>query len=310
MLNLSDDHLGIGDIDTLEDMAKVKSVVAEATSPNGYVVLNADDPLVYNMAKRVKAKVAFFSMNPWNPIVWEHVRDGGLAAIYEDGSLVILTGQEVIPVERAMNIPMTLNGMAPFMIANALAATLAAYVQGVHVEDISAALQTFEASVDHTPGRMNLIPVGEFHVLLDYAHNPASYEALASFVCNWSAGERIGVIGAPGDRRDQDLRKLGQIAVQMFDRVTIKEDDDTRGRRRGEVADLIRTGIRQENPDFHYETVLSEVEAIGTALLKATADSLVVILPESVNRALNLIEQPLKVNANVQSLKLISEKRD
>jgi cyanophycin synthetase len=101
---------------------------------------------------------------------------------------------------------------------------------------------------------MNLIPVGEFHVLLDYAHNPASYEALASFVCNWSAGERIGVIGAPGDRRDQDLRKLGQIAAQMFDRVIIKEDDDTRGRRRGEVADLIRTGIRQENPDFHYET--------------------------------------------------------
>jgi cyanophycin synthetase len=299
VLNLSDDHLGLSDIETLEDMAKVKSIVAEATSPSGYVVLNADDPLVYGMAKRVKAKVAFFSMNAWNPIIWEHVRDGGLAAIYEDGMLSILTGQEVIQVEQAINIPMTLNGMAPFMIANALAAMLAAYVQGVHVEDISTALRTFEASVDHTPGRMNLIPVNNFHVLLDYAHNPASYEAMGSFVRNWTAGERVGVIGAPGDRRDQDLRKLGQLAAQIFDRAIIKEDDDTRGRDRGEVADLIRTGIRQQNPEFHYETILSEVDAIATALVKAKAGSLVVILPESVDRALRLIKQPELVTAKV-----------
>ncbi|WP_390883437.1 cyanophycin synthetase [Kovacikia minuta] len=299
VLNLSEDHLGLGDINTLEDMAKVKGVVAEATSPTGYVVLNADDPLVYGMANRVKAKVAYFSMNPWNPIIWEHVRDGGLAAIYEEGTLSILTGLEVIRVEQAANIPMTLNGMAPFMIANALAAALAAYVQGVHVEDISTALRTFEASVDQTPGRMNLIPVNDFHVLLDYAHNPASYEAMGSFVRNWTAGERIGVIGAPGDRRDQDFRKLGQLAAQFFDRVILKEDDDTRGRNRGDVADLIRAGIRQENPEFHYETILNEVEAIETALVKASAGSLVVVLPESVNRALSLIQQPRMAVAKV-----------
>ncbi|MGA7932940.1 MAG: cyanophycin synthetase [Kovacikia sp.] len=299
ILNLSDDHLGIGDIDTLEAMAKVKSVVAEATSPTGYVVLNADDPLVYGMASQVKAKIAFFSMNPWNPVIWEHVRDGGLAAIYEEGMLSILTGEEVIQVEQAVNIPMTLNGMAPFMIANALAATLAAYVQGVHIEDISTALRSFEASVEHTPGRMNLIPVDDFHVLLDYAHNPASYEAMGSFVRNWTTGERIGVIGAPGDRREQDFRKLGQLTAQIFDRVIIKEDDDTRGRNRGEVADLIRTGIRQENPEFHYEIILNEVEAIETALVKAKAGSLVVVLPESVNRALNLITPPALATAKV-----------
>lgn len=294
ILNVSEDHLGLHNINTLEDMAHVKSVIAEATNHNGFVVLNADDRLVAAMEKsdRVKAKVVYFSMDRWNPVIWEHIQNGGVAAVYDNGYLCFLCGEEVIQVEQAVNIPLTLGGKAPFMIANALAASVAAYTQGVRVEDISTALRTFRASVEQTPGRMNLINVANFHVLLDYAHNPASYQALGQFVENWSTGERIGVIGAPGDRRDQDFQKLGELSAQIFDRIIIKEDDDNRGRKRGEVAALIQAGIKQEKPDFPYEIILDEQRAIETALLKATENSLVVILPDKVDRALNLLKQP------------------
>ncbi|MFB2937616.1 cyanophycin synthetase [Aerosakkonemataceae cyanobacterium BLCC-F154] len=294
ILNVSEDHLGLHNINTLEDMAHVKSVIAEVTSPNGFVVLNADDPLVAAMGKndRVKAKAVYFSMDRWNPIIWEHIQNGGVAAVYDNGYISFLSGENVIQVEQAVNIPLTLGGKAPFMIANALAAAVAAYVQGVSVEDISTALRTFRASVEQTPGRMNLINWGNFQVLLDYAHNPAGYQALGQFVGNWLTGERIGVIGAPGDRRDQDLQKLGVLAAQIFDRVIIKEDEDNRGRKRGEVAALIAEGITQTNADFPYEIILDEQTAIETSLLKASENSLVVILPDKVDRALNLLKQP------------------
>ncbi|MGC9524476.1 MAG: cyanophycin synthetase [Limnospira sp.] len=291
VLNVSDDHLGLHDINTVEDMAYVKSVVAESAHRDGYAVLNADDRLVADMAKRVKGKVAYFSMQPDNPIVLEHVDNGGIAAVYEEGYLSLLRGGEPsIRVEQMANVPLTLGGRAPFMIANVLAASLAAYVGGVSVAEISTALRTFKASVEQTPGRMNLIPVDSFHVLLDYAHNPASYRAIADFVNHWTGGDRIGVIGAPGDRRNEDFVHLGRLSAAMFDRIIVKEDDDTRGRDRGEVADYIYEGIREEKPDGNCQVILDETRAIETALKEATPGCLVVILPESVKRAIALIE--------------------
>jgi cyanophycin synthetase len=121
-------------------------------------------------------------------------------------------------------------------------------------------------------------------------HNPHSYEALGSFVRNWANGDRIGVIGGPGDRRDQDFVALGKLSAEIFDYVIIKEDDDTRGRARGSAAELIIQGIKQINPDYEYEAILDETQAINKALDIAPENSLVVILPESVNRAIKLIK--------------------
>jgi cyanophycin synthetase len=289
VLNVAADHLGIGDIDTIEQMAKLKSVVAEAVMPNGYAILNADDPLVVEMADRVQAQVAYFSMQPDNPIVREHTQQGGLAAVYENGYLSILKGDWTLRIDQAVNVPLTLAGRAPFMIANALAASLAAFAQGVRIEDIRAALATFQASTQQTPGRMNLINLGRFHALLDYAHNAHSYEALGGFVQNWP-GERIGVVGGPGDRRDEDFVLLGRLSANMFDRILVKEDDDTRGRPRGDAARLISQGIQESKPDARFEVILDETTAISTALDSAALNGLVVILPESIKRALSLIE--------------------
>ncbi|MGA1264687.1 MAG: cyanophycin synthetase [Prochlorothrix sp.] len=295
VLNVAADHLGLGDIDTVEQMAHLKSVVAEAVRPEGYAVLNAEDERVAAMAERVKGQVAYFSLDPDNAIVKDHVAQGGLAAVYEDGFITLRKGTWLARVQEAERCPVTFGGRAPFMIANALAASAAAFAQGVEVEHIRQGLLTFTASSQQTPGRMNLFNLGKYHALIDYAHNPASYEALGKFVRNWP-GQRIGVVGGPGDRRDEDFMTLGQLSVDIFDRIIVKEDDDTRGRPRGDAAHFIKEGIKATKPDADYDTILDETTAINAALDQAPEGSLVVILPESVSRAIGLIEarNPIK----------------
>lgn len=297
VLNVAEDHLGLDDINTVEQMADVKSVVAESVSPQGYAVLNADDPLVVRMAEKVKAKIAYFSMSENNQIMQEHTKNGGMAAVYENGYLSIWDGNWTYRLELAKDIPMTMAGMAPFMIANALAASLAAYVQGVGLDLIRQGLREFNLSADRTPGRMNLFKLEDFHVLVDYAHNPAGYLAVSEFVKNWNGGT-VGVVGGPGDRRDGDLTLLGEIAARVFDYIVVKEDDDTRGRKRGQAADLIIDGIKQENPEAKYETILKESEAIETGLDRARRGELVVIFPESVSRTLEIVAARQKRDAN------------
>ena len=290
VLNVSADHLGLGDIDTVEQMARLKAVVVEAVREDGYAVLNADDPLVAGMAERLRGKIAYFSMDPNNPIVRSHMDVGGIAAVYYNGELQIWEAWNQTSIEKAENVPLTMGGKAPFMIANALAACLAAYLHGVSIENMQAALPTFRASTEQTPGRMNLFDLGTFHALVDYAHNPAGYEAVGGFVRNWE-GKRVGVVGAPGDRRDEDFIELGKLCAKIFDRIIVKEDDDNRGRERGAVAELICKGIRQSKPDADYETILEEAKAIDCALDTAPPGSLVVFLPESVTRAIQIVKK-------------------
>jgi cyanophycin synthetase len=292
ILNVAADHLGLGDINTIDEMARLKAVVAESVHADGYAVLNADDERVAAMAEQVLGKIAYFSMTPDNPLVRSHVQNGGMAAVYEEGYISVLQQDWVHRIEKVEQVPMTLGGCAPFMIANALAASLAAFVHGVSVEHIRSALRSFRASAQQTPGRMNLFNLGHYHVLVDYAHNPAGYEAVGSFVNNWS-GSAIGVVGGPGDRRNEDLMELGALATQFFDQIIVKEDDDTRGRPRGNAAEWIVKGICQgvvemEAPVPH-SIMLNETEAIEWALDHAPENALVVIFPESVSRAIGLI---------------------
>jgi hypothetical protein len=174
------------------------------------------------------------------------------------------------------------------MIQNALAATLATFLHGVSIDDIRVALGTFTSSVAQTPGRLNLFEVGSFQVLVDYAHNAAGYEAILTTLERWDCRQKIGVIGGPGDRRDQDLRELGILAARMFDRGIVKEDDDRRGREPGEVAQIITGGWESENGG-ELQTLLDEATAIETALTGAQAGDLVVIFPAEVRRTIDII---------------------
>jgi len=289
VMNVAADHLGIGDIDTIEDLARLKSVVVKTTLPSGYAVLNADDPLVVSMAKEVDATVAYFSMAPDSLLIKSHIEQGGLAAVYEEGYLTILKGDWKLRIEEAVNVPLTLGGRAAFNIQNSLAASLAAFCQDVQIEEIRQGLSTFVASTEQTPGRMNLFNLGKYHALVDYAHNPAGFKAIADFIQKWE-GEAIGVIGAPGDRRDEDIIELGQLAANMFGQIFIKEDKDLRGRAPRVVADLLRQGVQEVNPNIPCITILDESEAITAALDSAPQSSLVVVFPDKVDSAIAIIE--------------------
>ncbi|PZD72695.1 Cyanophycin synthetase [Acaryochloris thomasi RCC1774] len=291
VLNVAADHLGLGDINTVDQLARVKGVIAETVHPDGYAVLNADDPRVAAMAAQVPGKVAYFSMDPENEVLRSHLKQGGIAAVYDQGYLTIVQQDQVHRIEHVKQVPVTLGGMAPFMIANALAASLAAYVQGVTVKQIQAALHSFKASEQQTPGRMNLFNLGQFHVLVDYAHNPAGYKAVGGFVKNWT-GPAIGVVGGPGDRRDQDLIDLGKLSATFFDQIIVKEDDDGRGRAPGNAAELIVQGICQGGAESaaSHSVRLDEAEAIIWALDNAPKESLVVVFPDNVSRTISLIK--------------------
>jgi cyanophycin synthetase len=190
--NVAADHLGLRDINSLEDMARVKGVVPESVFPNGYAILNADDDLVANMASSLRCKVAYFSLNENNPLIKKHCEAGGFAAIAENGFVTISKGNWKIRVDKIVNIPLTFSGKAIFMIQNILPAVLAGFIRNFKMEDIRLALETFIPSPVQTPGRMNLFQFKKYQVMVDYAHNPAGFQAVAKFLEKIDSKPKVG----------------------------------------------------------------------------------------------------------------------
>jgi cyanophycin synthetase len=280
--NVAEDHLGIGGIDTIEKLARVKSVVPETVHANGYAILNADDDLVYQMRENLKCKLALFSLHPENVRIEQHCADGGLAAVYENGYLLLRIGNHFIPIEEAANIPITFGGRAEFNIANALAASLAAYTSKIKLGTIRDALRSFVPSKESTPGRINIYEFNDFTVLLDYAHNPHGVRALGKFVKTFDASTRIGIITGVGDRRDEDIVAMGEEAAKIFDEIIIRHDNDMRGRTWDEVDQLLTTGIQKVNPEIPVSYFGHECEAVEKALQIRKPKSLMVVLADNV----------------------------
>ncbi|WP_121356019.1 cyanophycin synthetase [Flavisolibacter nicotianae] len=280
--NVAEDHLGLGGINTLEKLARVKSVVPESVHANGYAVLNADDDLVFQMRENVNGKVALFSLFTDNIRVEEHCAAGGLAAVYDNGYLLLRIGNHFIPVEEVANIPITFGGRAEFNIANALAATLAAYTSKIKLSVIREALRSFLPSNENTPGRINIYEFEEFTVLLDYAHNPHGVRALGKFVKTFDATTKIGLITGVGDRRNEDIIALGEEAAKVFDEIIIRHDSDMRGRSHEELEGLLTTGIRRVDPAIPISCFGQECEALEKAMALCKPRSLLVVLVENV----------------------------
>jgi len=290
VMNVTADHLGLKGINTLEEMARVKSIVAENVFKTGYAVLNADDKLVMNMREKIQANIALFSMDENNEFIKAHIKKGGIACVYENNFITLLKGQWKLRVEKVINIPLTFGGKAAFMIQNVIAATLSSYIlHGVSIEDIKFGLNSFVPSETQTPGRLNLIDVGNFTVLVDFAHNPAGMEALSKFVEKLPNKVKTGIIGGTGDRRDEDIKNLGRAAAKMLTNIIIREDESLRGREKGVINQLVLEGVKSEKPDIDVKIIEDEVEAINYVLKNAKKNDLIIILPDNIPRAINII---------------------
>ena len=291
VMNVTADHLGLRGIHTIEQLADVKGVIAAVTKRDGHIILNADDPLVLAMRERSAADVVLFSIRApgTNPEVDAHLERGGIAARIENDSFVIYRGKLRIPIASVRDVPLMIGGAARFQAQNVLAAMLAAYVRGVRYDDIRNGLLTFFPSPTLTPGRLNLLRVGKGRVLVDYAHNAAAVEGVMEFVNGLDARRRVAVITGPGDRRDDDLRTLGRLTASL-DHVVIKEDENGRGRPKGQIASLIREGLREGGMhDRAMEEVLDEFEAVNLIVDRLQDCDLAVIMVNDVRGVLELL---------------------
>lgn len=287
--NVSADHLGLKGIHTIEQLARVKGVVPETVFPDGYSILNADDDLVYEMRKNVKSKVALFSLDETSPRMKKHARAGGLAAVYEDGYITICKGEWKMRVAKAINVPLTFEGKAVFMIQNVLPAVLAGYIRGFSIEDIKVAIESFIPSPAQTPGRLNMFRFKNFTVLLDYAHNPAGLRALGAMIEKMEGTPKIGMIAGIGDRRPEDNHEIGVIAAEMFDEIIIRQDKNLRGKTEKELIEMIHNGIKSVDPKKPVTIIPSEEEAITHAITNGKKGSLMVFCSDVVPDALNLV---------------------
>ncbi|OUR91559.1 cyanophycin synthetase [Flavobacteriales bacterium 34_180_T64] len=289
--NVAADHLGLKGIHTIEQLAKVKGVVPETVLPDGYAILNADDDLVYDMRRTVDCNVALFSMDENNPRIKALQRLNGITAIYENGYVTICRGEWKMRLMKAENIPLTYGGKAKFMIQNVLAAVLAAHVQGISIEDMKAALETFIPSASQTPGRLNLFKFNDFTILLDYAHNPAGMRALQNFIEELDATVVVGIIAGIGDRRVEDNNEMGSIAAEMFDEIIIRQDKRLRGKTEEELIKMLDDGIKMKDPKKKTTIIPSEKEAIIYAVNNAVKGSLIVLCSDVIPDALELVQQ-------------------
>jgi cyanophycin synthetase len=281
--NISADHLGLGGIDSLRELARVKAVVPAATFRDGYVVLNADDPWCVEMTSRSRGEVIFFTMDENNEKVREHLRARGKAVILRESRggevIFIAEGKRETALLDVRYIPATFEGRARVNIKNALAAVGAAYGSNVGLEAIRNGLRSFSASFFQAPGRLNLLEVGNFRVIVDYCHNVAGLEELAEFVRRMLPTRTVGMIAMPGDRRDEDIQRFGTIAATMFNEIVIREDRNPRGRERGEVAGLLKETLIENGIDEgNIGIVLDEIEAAHAAMNRARSEDLVVLL--------------------------------
>jgi cyanophycin synthetase len=291
LTNIAADHLGLKDINTVEQMAQVKSVIPESVAPDGYAVMNAEDDRVYEIAQELKCNVAYFSLDPENPRILQHCKKGGIAAVVEDDYVTICKDTWKTRVMKVEDIPLTFSGMADFMTQNVLAAVLAGYVRDFSLDNIRYALETFVPSPEQTPGRMNMFQFNKFKIILDYAHNPAGLEAIGKFISKVKCAVKVGVISGVGDRRDEDLIEIGRLSAGMFDEIIVRQDRHLRGRKDMDMIELMLKGIREVDPAKPVKVIPNELAAIAFAIENARPDSFIIVCSEVVPEALDLINR-------------------
>lgn len=289
-LNVTADHLGHKGIDTLEQLAQVKRVPIEIATKAA--VLNADDVHCLQMADYTEAEIlCYVTMNPGHPLVKQHIRAGGQAFVLEEGMnghmITIYDKEQHTPLLWTHLIPATIEGRAMHNVQNAMFAAALAYNMRISLEDIRHGLRTFDSTFFQVPGRMNIYDEHPFKVILDYAHNPAAVRAMCDLVDRFAPeGRRIIVLAAPGDRRDEDIREIADIAAGHFDRFICRCDDNRRGRGPDEVAVMLKNRLLEKGIESdRIDLVPDEQEATSHALQLAEPGDLVLVLADSIKRS-------------------------
>lgn len=291
VLNVQPDHLGLKGIHTIEDLAKVKSVVAEMVRKGGVTVLNGDDEQCVKMAQFCRERIIYFSLRPSSSVIQDHVDNDHTAVVYDRGFITLVAGESVTPVARAMDMPITLEGRALFNVQNAMAAAAVGHAIGLKIEQIRQGLVSFFPSPSQTPGRTNFFSIGNFEVMLDYAHNPPAYANIIDLISRLGHNRRIFVFDVVGDRRDEDLRQICRLIASGCHHAIVYEEKQLRGRVPGELLDLVQTAFVDAGFDSDaIEKIGDESEAIQRALSLAGKNDLVCVMSGRVEEVIDHLE--------------------
>jgi len=288
-LNVTEDHLGLRGIDTLDQLAEVKRIPIEIATDA--VVLNADDAHCLRMAAYTEAEhICYVTMSKDHSLVLEHIRAGGRAVALEEGlnghMITLYDGTAHMPLLWTHLIPATLEGRAMHNVQNAMFAAALAYSMGVSLDNIRQGLRTFDTTFFQAPGRMNVFDEHPFKVILDYGHNAAAVQVMCDLVSRLECpGRRLVVLAAPGDRRDEDIRNMATIAATHFDHFVCKRDDNLRGRGPDEVPEMLAEALRAAGvADDAIEVIPDEAEAVGHALGSGRPGDLLLIFADNLAR--------------------------
>ncbi|MCA9164087.1 MAG: cyanophycin synthetase, partial [Planctomycetales bacterium] len=285
------DHLGLADIDSIEKLAKVKRTVVEAVAPSGHAVLNADDPLVAEMATHCPGNIVYFAQCGEHPLVVKRRAEGGRVAFVRERALVLADGANEFALLSLDRIPVTHRGRIAFQVENVLAATAACWALGMKCEQIRIGLELFGAGVEHTRGRFNLFEIQGTTVVVDYGHNTSSLAALLQSLDQFPHERRLAVYSAAGDRRDHEMVRQGELLASAFDTVILYEDQYLRGRQPGEIVSLFRQGLSAGRRVSDIRDMRGWRSAAEMVMQLAEPGDLVLLQADTVDEAVNYLQQ-------------------
>ena len=284
--NITEDHLGEGGINTLEELTRLKGTIVETVKPNGYAVLNADDDLVLTLKEKTKGQVILFSVEHDNPALIKHHADGNIIVTLIDGSIIIQKETIISTIANVIEIPLTLEGIALFNVSNTLAAIGAAYALGLNDKQIRAGVTSFSPSIGQSPGRMNIIDMGKFKVMIDYSHNIGAVIATGKMLPFVAQGRKIRMAVGTGNRRTQDIINFGESLAEFYDYIVIT-DTDPRDRAPGETCELVQKGlIRGGYSKDNIEIIIDGREATQQALNMASDGDIVVLQADDIQQVI------------------------
>jgi cyanophycin synthetase len=298
--NIGNDHIGLDGIETKEDLAFVKSLVLESVKRDGYSIINADDNMAEYLMNRASGHIILFSKSNNNDIIKKHINKGNTVLYIENNSIYIHTKSEKSKLIDLGYVPITFNGTLECNIENVLAASSALFALGTPLSIIREGLASFKPDLKMNPGRFNIFELKDVKIMIDYGHNIGGYEEVGKFIKSLNTIKKsIGIIGVPGDRPNEQIYNIGLKCSEFFSKVYIKEDRDLRGRRPGEVANILQKGLLDANfnPDNIF-VELSEIKALETAINESEAGDFITFFYEELEPAIELINRLKIENSN------------
>jgi cyanophycin synthetase len=285
------DHLGVSEVNTPEDLAKVKRCIVDVVPPNGVAVLNAADPLVVGMEPHCAGGIFYFALDGNHPTLVRHRTSGGKVIFVRQGSVVVAEGEREEVILSLDRVPLTLGGKIAFHVENTLAAVAAALSLKVPADVIRSRAESFTADMDKVPGRFNLLEIHGATVIVDYGHNAHALEALIQAIGQFPNAHRTCVYSTAGDRRDCDMLRQGQLLGDAFDRVILYDDHYTRGRADGEIIRLIRAGTTSGKRVKQVEEVRGSLVAVETALKSVRPGELMLVQADAIDETVQYIRR-------------------